>query len=101
MNNKYNISSYADLDREEMRVKKRINKQEEQIKLKLKTLPEEIIKTGVSKIISGIVSGDIFKTTVSVIKTIKSTFSEIKNEESNTTGVFNMIKNLVKDNLSK
>ena len=101
MNNKYNINSYADLDREEMRVKKRIGKQEEQIKLKLKTLPEEIVKTGISKIISGIVSGDIFKTTVSVIKTIKNTFSEIKNEESNSSGIFNMIKNIVKDNLSK
>jgi hypothetical protein len=101
MNNNYNIVSYDDLDREEVRIKKRIKKQEELIKVQLQTLPEEIITTGVTKIVSGILSGNLFKSAFSIIKTVSSVVSEIKGGKSNSGGLMNMIKNLIKDNLSK
>lgn len=101
MNNNYNINSYADLEREEIRVRKRLKKQEEIIKIKIKSLPQEIIITGISKIVSGILSGEIVKSTVSIFKTVGSVFSEIKSEGSHSGGLINIIKNLVKGTLSK
>jgi hypothetical protein len=74
MNNNYNIVSYDDLVREEIRVKKRLTKQEEQIKVQLQTLPEEIVTTGVTKIVSGILSGNLFKSAFSIIKTLKISY---------------------------
>ena len=100
MNNNYTIVSYDDLDREEIRIKKRIKKQEELIKVKLQTLPEEIIKTGVTKIVLGIINGNLFKSAFSIIKTVGSVVSEIKGEKSESGGLMNMIKNLIKDKLS-
>ena len=100
MNNNYTIVSYDDLDREEIRVKKRIKKQEELIKVQLQTLPEEIIKTGVTKIVLGIINGNLFKSAFSIIKTVGSVVSEIKGEKSESGGLMNMIKNLIKDKLS-
>ena len=100
MNNNYNIVSYADLEREEVRVKKRIKKQEELIKVQLQTLPEEIVTTGVTKIVSGILNGNLFKSAFSIIKTVGSVFSEMKGEKSHSGGLMNMIKNLIKDKLS-
>ena len=100
MNNNYNLVSYDDLDREEVRVKKRIKKQEELIKVKLQTLPEEIITTGVTKIVTGIISGNMLKSAFSMIKTVRSVVSEIKGEKSNSGGLMSMIKNLIKDKLS-
>ena len=75
-----NIQSYSDLEREEIRVRKRIKKQEELLKVRLNMLPEEIVKTGASKIVSSVLNGDIFKTAFSIIKTVTGTFSEIKKE---------------------
>jgi hypothetical protein len=100
MNNTYNIVSYADLVREEVRVKKRIKKQEALIKDQLKILPEEIVTTGITKIFSGILSGNLFKSAFSIIKTVGTVVSEIKGEKSHSGGLMNMIKNLVKDKLS-
>ena len=100
MNNNYNMVSYDDLAREEIRVKKRIKKQEELIKVQLQTLPEEIITTGITKIVSGIISGNLFKSAFSIIKTVGSVVSEIKGEKSHSGGLMNMIKNLIKDKLS-
>jgi hypothetical protein len=100
MNSNYNITSYADLEKEEIRVTKRIKKQEELIKLQLKSLPEEIITTGISKIVSGILNGDIFKFAFSVIKTVRSVFSDIKREQTKSDGLISLIKNIIKDKLS-
>lgn len=96
-----NIQSYSDLEREEIRVRRRIKKQEELLKVRLNMLPEEIVKTGASKIVSSVLNGDIFKTAFSIIKTVTGTFSEIKKEKNHSGGILNMIKNLVKDSLSK
>ena len=100
MNNNYNMISYDDLAREEIRVKRRIKKQEELIKVQLQTLPEEIIKTGVTKIVLGIINGNLIKSAFSIIKTVGSAVSEIKGEKSHSGGLMNMIKNLLKDKLS-
>ena len=99
MNN--NINRFVDLDREEIRVKKRIKKQEEVIKIKMQTLPEEIISKGVAKVISSILSGDIFKSAVSIIKTVGSSFSESKNDGSDSGGgIIDIIKTVIKNKLS-
>ena len=101
MKNKNNvtITSFADLDREEIRVKKRIRKQEEEIKLKLKTLPEEIVTTGITKIVTNILSGELFKSGISIIKTVGNVISN-KKEGSQQGGILNIIKTIVKDQLS-
>jgi len=93
------ITCFTDLDREEIRVRKRLKKQEETIKQKLKTLPEEIVTAGVTKVVSGILSGDIFKSAVSIVKTVGSVISGKKNEGSG-HGILNIIKNIIKDKLS-
>lgn len=95
------ITGFTDLEREEIRVKRRLKKQEEVIKLKLNTLPEEIITTGISKIVTGILSGDIFKSAVSIVKTVGSVISGNKNEDSSSGGgILGIIKKIVKDKLS-
>ena len=95
------ITSFADLDREEIRVKKRVKKQEEEIKLKFKTLPEEIITTGVTKIISGTLNGDLFKSTFSIIKTVGKLLSGGKSDDSSSgNGIMSIIKNIVRAKLS-
>ena len=101
MKTNYMITSFADLDREEIRVKKRVKKQEEEIKLKFKTLPEEIITTGVTKIISGTLNGDLFKSTFSIIKTVGKLLSGGKSDDSSSgNGIMSIIKNIVRAKLS-
>lgn len=99
MKNNVTITSFADLDREEIRVKKRIRKQEEEIKLKLKTLPEEIVTTGITKIVTNILNGELFKSAISIIKTVGNVISN-KKEGSQQGGILNIIKTIVKDQLS-
>ena len=99
MKNNVIITSFADLDREEIRVRKRIKKQEEEIKLKLKTLPEEIITTGITKIVTNILNGELFRSAISIIKTVGSAISGNK-EGSEKGGILNLIKTIVKDRLS-
>ena len=96
-----NIMEFADLEREEIRVKRRLKKQEEAIKIKLKTLPEEIVTTGVTKVVTGILSGDILKSAVSIFKTVGSAVLGNKDDDSNSGGgILGIIKKIVKDKLS-
>lgn len=98
----YSINSYADLDREEIRVKKRLKKQEEAIKLQLKSLPEEIVMAGITKLIAGIVSGNLFRSAGSVIKIVKSVFSKKEEaSESSGSGIMDLVKSVLKDKFSK
>lgn len=99
MTNNVIITSFADLDREEIRVRKRIKKQEEEIKLKLKTLPEEIVTTGITKIVTNILNGELFRSAISIIKTVGSAISGNK-EGSEKGGILNLIKTIVEDRLS-
>jgi hypothetical protein len=101
MKNNTIITCFADLDREEIRVRKRIKKQEVAIKEKLQTLPEEIVTAGITKIVTSILNGDLFKSAVSIIKTIGTVLSGSKKESSGTNGgIINLIKSIVKDKLS-
>jgi hypothetical protein len=70
----YNITSYADLEREERRVRGRLRKQEEEIAKKIKQLPEEIIVAGITKVISSIVQGNFMKSGMSVLRSVGSHF---------------------------
>ncbi|MES2132789.1 MAG: hypothetical protein V4506_10580 [Bacteroidota bacterium] len=98
----YSINSYADLDREEIRVRKRLKKQEEAIKLQLKTLPEEIVMAGITKLIAGIVSGNLFRSASSIIGVVKSAFSKKEESgESSGGGIMDLIKSVLKDKFSK
>jgi len=99
MKTNYMINSYADLEREELRVKKRLKKQEEVLKLQLKTLPEELVTTGLTKIVSGIVNGNAFKSAGSIIKVVGSMFGS-KKEEGSGSVVMDIIKTIVKNKLS-
>lgn len=100
MKTNYTITCYADLEREEVRVRKRLKKQEEDLKLKLKTLPEEIVTAGVTKIVTGIINGNIFKSIGSVIKVVVSAFSGKKEEEKSGTGFMDIIKAVIKNKVA-
>ena len=99
MNNNYNINCFADLDREEIRLKKRIKKQEAVIKTKLQNLPQEMIETGISKAISGILNGSLFKSAVSIIKTVGTALKD-KDDSNSDGGIIDIIKNVIKNKLS-
>jgi len=68
------ITCYADLEREELRVRKRIKKHEAELQERIKKLPEEIITVGVTKTITGLISGNFMKTMGSVFKGVVSYF---------------------------
>lgn len=85
-NNTPRITCYADLEREEMRVKKRIQKHEEELKVRLKQLPEEVVTIGVAKVVSGIVSGNFLKTGMKILKKILSYFFGKKDGENASGG---------------
>ncbi len=86
MKNNCNITSYADLEREEIRVRKRIIKLETEIKGRFKTLPEDIITAGITKIVTSIVSGSLFQSAVSIFKSVKSYFFDKEKEPSSKKG---------------
>jgi len=101
MKTNYTISKFEDLEREEIRVKKRLKKQEEVLKLQLKTLPEEIVTAGITKIVVGILNGDLFKSAISIVKTVGSVISGTRSGESSLGGgILNVIKKIVKDKLA-
>lgn len=101
MKTNYTINEFSDLEREEIRVKRRLKKQEDAIKLKLKTLPEELVTTGITKIVSGILNGSFFKSAVSIVKTVGSAFSENKSDNTSVGGgILSIIKKIIKDKVS-
>lgn len=100
MKNNYTITCYADLEREETRVRKRLKKQEETLKLKLKTLPEEIVTAGITKIVTGIINGNIFKTLGSIIKVVVSAFSAKKEGEGSGSGFMDIVKAVIKNKVA-
>jgi hypothetical protein len=79
MNNNYNINCHRDLQREEMRVKKRLKEQEEALRNQFKKLPEEIVIMGVTKVITSFTSGGIINSGGKIIRSIVSYFIQ-KNE---------------------
>ena len=105
MKSNYTIQNYSDLEREEIRVKRRLKKQEELIKVKLKTLPEEVVTAGITRVITGILSGDLFRSAGSVISMVKSFFKSKQEESDNSTGsgggLMDILKTVIKDKFSK
>jgi len=83
------ITCYADLEREELRVKKRIKKHEAELNIRLKKLPEEIVTMGVTKVITGMISGNLLKTGMNVFKGVVASF--FKKREENGGGIFKTI----------
>jgi hypothetical protein len=100
MKNNAMIASFADLDREELRVKKRLKKQEEEIKQRISTLPEDLVTAGITKIVTSILNGELLKSAISIFKTVGNVFSENKNEGSEKGGILNLIKTIIKNKLS-
>lgn len=83
MKNNNQITCFADLEIEEKKIKKRIKKQEELIKIAIQKLPEELVIVGITKIISSVINDNTFKSIGSIIKTIYSIFSESDKENAN------------------
>lgn len=104
MKSKYNIHLYSDLEREEIRVKKRIQKSEIEIKEHLKNLPQEIVTTGITKAISGIISGNLFRSVGSIFRSVKSYFLD-KREDSSSKGfksiLFEIFENIIRNGFQK
>lgn len=101
MNNYVNINSFSDLQQQEIRVRRRLKKQEEVLKERLKSLPEEIVTAGITSLIAGLLSGNIFKSAFSIFKTIGSAISESKKEHPESSGnFFEILKNIIKSKLS-
>ena len=91
MKNNYNITCYSDLEREEIRVRKRIMKLETEIKGRFKTLPEDMITAGITKMITGIVSGSVFQSAISIFRSVKSYFFDKDKDSSSKKGFKDII----------
>jgi predicted ATP-grasp superfamily ATP-dependent carboligase len=92
----YNITCYADLEREERRVKGRLRKQEEEIAKRVKQLPEEILIAGITKVISSIINGTFMKSGMSVLRSVGSHFFNNSSEEG-TEGKKKGFKGIIMD----
>lgn len=79
----YNITCYADLEREEARVRARIKKREDEILIRVKRLPEEILIAGITKTIHNIMNGNIVKSGMSIIRSVGSYFFNKKETDNN------------------
>lgn len=101
----YNITCYADLEREEKRVKGRIRKQEEEILKRVKQLPEEILIAGITKTIQSVINGNFMKSGMSVLKSVGSYFfrskSEEEEKEDNQKGFKGVVMDLLKGYFNK
>jgi hypothetical protein len=100
---KNNISSYADLDREEIRIRKKLLKQEEEIRIQLKRLPEEVVIASVKKTFSGFFNGGFRDTGGRIIRSLISSFFEKKKEEGEEQedGIRSMVGNLIRNFINK
>lgn len=98
MKTKYNINSYSDLENEERRIKKRLISQEEVLKIKLKTLPEELVASGITKLVTDILNGEALRSVISVVKVIGSSFLG-KSNEGEGSNVWGIIKSVIKSKL--
>lgn len=65
---KLSITNLAELEREEIRVRKRLKKNEVELQNRVKQLPEELIVTGLSRIIGGIAKGTVLNTLIKIAR---------------------------------
>ncbi|MCE3280426.1 MAG: hypothetical protein K0S44_2617 [Bacteroidetes bacterium] len=100
--NNYNITSYKDLQQEERCVKLRLKEQEETLRLQFKKLPEEIVVTGVTKVITSFTSGNIINSGGRILRSVVSHF--LKNNSGENifqNGIKTFITNLVDKFINK
>jgi hypothetical protein len=97
------IIRYSDLEREEIRIKKSIHKQEDELRARLKVLPEEIITLGIARIISVVISGKLFRTGKKILRSVISSFTGgNENERSERNhGLGGIIAGFVQDFINK
>jgi len=77
-----NITSLSDLQHEERKVRLRIKKQEAELMIRVKKLPEEIITTAIVKLVSGILQGNALKSVVNFAKKVgKNVLSSVFKEK--------------------
>jgi hypothetical protein len=65
-----NITSLSELENEERRVRRRIKKQEAELLVRVKQLPEEVVTTAVIKLVSAVMQGSALKTLVNFAKKV-------------------------------
>lgn len=65
-----NITSLSELQNEERKVRTRIKKQEAELLVRMKQLPEEVITTAVIKLVSTVLQGGALKTLVNFAKKV-------------------------------
>lgn len=65
-----NIRNMDDLEREERRVIKRIKRQEVELGERFKQLPEEVVTTGLIKLVTTILEGSALKSLLNTVKKI-------------------------------
>jgi hypothetical protein len=102
MINNYNITSYKDLQREEKQVKIRLKEQEESLRLQFKKLPEEIVVTGVTKVITSFTGDHLINSGGRILRSVVSHF--LKNnggENVFQNGIKTFIINLVNKFINK
>ncbi len=101
MKSNYNITCYADLEKEEIRVRKRIAKLAPEIQIKLKQLPEEIVAFGITRMIKHIVSRGVFQSMASIIKAVKSYFFDKEKENTSEKGSKNVFVDIIENAIRK
>ncbi|MBL7931753.1 MAG: hypothetical protein JNL60_07625 [Bacteroidia bacterium] len=75
-----NIRNIEDLEREERKVIKRIKRQEAELGERFKQLPEEIVTTGVTRLVTAIIEGSALKSLLDTAKKIgKNALSSLLN----------------------
>lgn len=74
----YSIKNSEDLEREERRVLKRIKRQEAELAERFKQLPQEVVTTGLLRLVESILEGAALKSIISTVKTVgKSALSSL------------------------
>lgn len=72
------IHNLEDLEREERRVIKRIKRQEVELGQRFKQLPEEVVTTGIIKLVESLLEGAALTSLVNTVKKVgKSVFSSL------------------------
>jgi len=64
------ITNLAELEQEELRVRRRIKKHEAELMLRVKKLPEEIVTSAIIRLVSGILEGNVLKSVVNFAKKV-------------------------------
>lgn len=95
MKNSHNIVCYNDLEREEILVKKRIKEQEQEMTERFKRLPEEMVITGITHMVTTVKSGKILNFGGKIISRTIAYFINKKSHEGEPQGFKKILYNLL------